>query len=131
MNMRENIESVHDSRHGGSDQTILRAARQLFLSGQPFEVDACYGPGMMHRGEAQPRRKFDINPTVPGVERADCRHLPFADATVSSIVADLPFAFGNHGTNRPSNKVSRGYSDPATLNACYSQFHSYEELSEA
>ena len=129
--MRENIGSVHDSRHGGSDQSILLAAMKMHNGGQPFEVDACFGPGMMYRGGVpEPLRKFDINLTVPGVEQADCRSLPFEAGTVGSIVCDLPFAFGNHGTNKPSNKTPRGYSDPATLNASYSHLHSYEELSE-
>jgi hypothetical protein len=38
--------------------------------------------------------------------------------------------FGQHGTNSPTNKVARGYSDPATLNGRFSQFASFEELRE-
>jgi hypothetical protein len=47
---------------------------------------------------------------------------------VGSVNFDPPFMWGNHGTNRPDNKVSRGYSDPATLNAVFSQFKSFDEL---
>jgi hypothetical protein len=102
------IKSVYDN-----DQEILLGIQQLHLNGKPFEVDPTYAKGMMYRdGVAEPRLKFDIAPQLPGVKRADCRRLPLANATVGSIICDLPHMFGFHGTNRPDNKVSRGYSTP-------------------
>jgi hypothetical protein len=96
--------------HYDNDQDILHGIQELHNEGQPLEVDVSFGRGMMYRAGVQaPKRKFDIAPQVPGVEQADCQDLPFADATVGSIIADLPHMFGNHGTNRPDNKTPRGY----------------------
>jgi hypothetical protein len=116
--------------HYDNDQDIIRGIEELHNNGEPFELDVSFGRGMMYRDGVQaPKRKFDIAPQLPGVERADCQHLPFTDASVSSIIADLPHMFGNHGTNRPG-QAARGYSDPGAMNAAYSQFASFEELSE-
>jgi hypothetical protein len=116
----------------GSDAEALVGILALHNAGQPFELDVTYSKGGFYRdGKVpQPLRKFDLHPELPDVEQADCRHLPFKNGTVSSIICDLPFMFGLHGTNRPDNKTPRGYSDPATLNGRFSQFASFYELRE-
>lgn len=113
-----------------SDEEALLGIMRLHNGGQPYELDPTYSKGAFYRDRvAAPQYKFDLHPE-PGVEKADCRSLPFADGVVSSIVFDPPFMWGCHGTNRPDNKTPRGYSDPATLNGRFSQFASFEELQE-
>jgi hypothetical protein len=54
--------------HYDNDQDILHGIVELHNGGQPFDVDACFGRGMMYRDGVQaPRRKFDIAPQLPGV----------------------------------------------------------------
>lgn len=61
-----------------------------------IEVDCTYSLGGFYKGGLvkEPRYKFDLNPQVEGVERCDCRALPFNDSTVSSIIYDPPFMYG-------------------------------------
>lgn len=116
--------------HYDNDQEILHGIVELHNDGQSFELDPCFGRGIMYRDGVQaPRRKYDIAPQLPDVEQCDCRCLPLADASIGSIICDLPHMFGNHGTNRPG-QAARGYSDPGAMNAAYSQFASFDELSE-
>jgi hypothetical protein len=113
----------------GSDEDALLGILKLHNNGEPFQLDPTFSKGAFYRGSVPaPKWKFDIAPELPGVKKADCRHLPFADGTIRSIVCDLPFMWGNHGTNSPTNKVVRGYSCPTTLNNRFSQFASFDEL---
>lgn len=70
---------------------ILRNIMKLYTQGRPFDCDATYSKGVFYKHVAQPVRKFDLWPAVPGVEQADARHLPLADASIESIVFDPPF----------------------------------------
>lgn len=56
-----------------------------------FEVDPTYSVGNFYKKILPPIYKFDIKPQVHGVVSADCRSLPFPDATVKSIMFDPPF----------------------------------------
>jgi hypothetical protein len=112
-----------------TDEEALLGIMQLHNGSQPYELDPTYSKGAFYRSKVPaPKYKFDLHPQLPGVEQADCQSLPFENGTVSSIVCDLPFMWGHHGTNRPDNKNPRGYSDPATLNGRFSQFASFAEL---
>lgn len=56
-----------------------------------FDLDATYSSGKMWDGLKQPRLKFDVKPTVVGVEEADVRHLPLETESISSAMFDPPF----------------------------------------
>ena len=56
-----------------------------------FDLDATYSSGKMWDGLKQPRLKFDVKPTVAGVEEADVRHLPLETESISSAMFDPPF----------------------------------------
>jgi hypothetical protein len=112
-----------------SDEEALLRAMQLHNNGQPLELDATYSKGAFYRGEVpEPNWKYDFAPELPAVKKADRRHVPFADDAIGSIVCDLPFMVGCHGTNNPANKVVRGYSCPTTFNNRFTQFASFEGL---
>jgi hypothetical protein len=112
-----------------SDEEALLGIMQLHLNGEPFQLDPTYSEGAFYRGKVPaPKLKFDLAPARPDVEQADCRQLPFADASIGSIIFDPPFMWGCHGTNNPANKVVRGYSCPTTLNNRFTQFASFDEL---
>jgi hypothetical protein len=112
-----------------TDQEALLGIMRLHNNGEPFEIDPTYSKGAFYRDQVpEPKYKFDRYPELPGVEQADCKDLPFADGSISSIIFDPPMMFGAHGTNNPNNKVARGYSDPTTLNNRFTQFTSFDEL---
>lgn len=70
---------------------ILRAISILHNGGKPFECDPTYSKGVFYRNFPEPRLKFDLMPQSPDVQQADCRALPLADSSVSSIMFDPPF----------------------------------------
>jgi hypothetical protein len=67
-----------------TDEEALLGIMQLHNDGQPFELDPTFSKGAFYRGKVPaPIWKYDLHPE-PGVKRADCRNLPFADGTVGS-----------------------------------------------
>ena len=56
-----------------------------------FEVDPTYSTGNFYKNIPEPKYKFDIKPQSKYVDKADCRHLPFANEAVASIMFDPPF----------------------------------------
>jgi hypothetical protein len=86
------------------DQIIL-GIMQLHNNDQPFDVDASYSLGGFYRSGRVPipALRFDLNPQVEGVQRADVKKLPLANASVQSIIFDPPFGFNPHGNISPAN----------------------------
>lgn len=79
-----------------SDQTrILGNISKLYLMGFPFHCDCTYSKGVFYKKLTPPLYKFDLNPQVEGVEKADARHLPLPDNHLKSIVFDPPFKASN------------------------------------
>jgi hypothetical protein len=112
-----------------TDQEAMLGIMKLHNNGEPFELDPTHSLGAFYRDQVPaPKYKFDLHPELPDVQQADCRDLPFAAGSISSIIFDPPMMFGCHGTNNPANKVARGYSDPTTLNNRFTQFASFDEL---
>ena len=56
-----------------------------------FELDPTYSIGKFYTGIPQPKYKFDIIPSAPGVIQADVRHLPIKNNSINSIMFDPPF----------------------------------------
>lgn len=50
-----------------------------------------YGNGSFWKGDTPPRYRFDIDPQVDGVERANSSALPLANESMNSMVFDPPF----------------------------------------
>lgn len=81
---------------------ILRWINELHLDGQWIECDPCYGAGNFYKPEdiQQPRYIYDINSysaTSRDIEvkqmplHIDCRDMPLADGSVTSLIFDPPF----------------------------------------
>jgi len=99
---------------------ILNAISKLYLDSKPFELDPCYGQGNFYRRFPEPKWKFDINPRVPGVKKADCRDLSqFSDNSVESIIFDPPFLCGG-GNNGIMHKKYGSFKNPAEMEKMYS-----------
>lgn len=76
------------------EHELLGDLLYLHNDGRGVEVDPCYSIGRFWRGLPQPQHKFDIAPQVEGVQRASSDHLPFAAASVQSVMFDPPFVIG-------------------------------------
>lgn len=75
-----------------SDQReIMRWIMRLYNDGDPPDVDATYSIGVFYQDLPKPQHKFDINPQIPGVQKADSRSLPLEDQSVKCLVFDPPF----------------------------------------
>lgn len=84
--MTEVISSV------SSNQTeILKWILKLYVTEATFEADSTYSKGGFYRDIPPPKYRFDITPQADEVVQADCRKLPLADASITSLVFDPPF----------------------------------------
>lgn len=70
-----------------SQEEIIRNIISLYTE---IECDPTYSKGNFYKNLPKPKYKFDINP-IKGVEKADCRKLPFEDCSLKSIMFDPPF----------------------------------------
>lgn len=56
-----------------------------------FDVDMTYGNGSFYKKIAEPKRKFDVDRKLKGVEYSNFKDLPLDDASQESVVFDPPF----------------------------------------
>lgn len=68
-----------------------------------FELDPTYSTGQFYAGIPKPKYRFDINPSAPGVIKADIRDLPIKSHSIRTIMFDPPFV-----TGMPTGKGKRG-----------------------
>ena len=76
------------------DQTeILLNILRLHVPSGVIDCDPTYSRGQFYRDGLikQPRLRFDLYPSGPGIEKADCRHLPIGDNALNSMILDPPF----------------------------------------
>ena len=78
-------------RSVSTDQTeILKWIMKLYVP-DGFEADSTYSKGGFYKDIPPPRLRFDLNPQSKDVIQADCRELPLADESISSLMFDPPF----------------------------------------
>ena len=72
---------------------IIRNILRLHVPSGQIDCDPTYSKGVFYADGTipQPRLRFDLYPSGPGIEKADCRHLPLEDATLNCIILDPPF----------------------------------------
>ncbi len=102
-----------------SQTEILTAILHLYIPEGCFEVDTtCSKGGFYKNGEVpQPTHCSDLVPQMPCVQQADCRALPFASESVSSIMFDPPFL----ATTGPSLKTESGNRINRRFSVCASE----------
>lgn len=89
--------SKHHKSVFTNEQELLSSLIELH-SPWGIEIDPMFFKGNFYKdGIAMPPYRFDINPQVDGVEKADARILPFVDNMFNSMILDPPFMFGIHG----------------------------------
>lgn len=74
-----------------SQDEILKWILKLYVPAGRFEVDPTYSVGGFYKNIPPPGKCFDLHPVCPGVRKADCRHLPLDNASITSMILDPPF----------------------------------------
>ena len=87
------------------EKRIISSIMILYNSGDAFDCDPTYSKGVFWRGLPEPLLKYDLNPTIEGVERQDCRNLPLEDESISSIMFDPPFIIQASKTSKIANRL--------------------------
>lgn len=102
-----------------SQKRILRWIMDLWAP-DGFELDPTYARGAMYRGGdiPQPRWKFDLAPSIPGVEKADVRSLPLESGIVASTMFDPPFLH-HAGEGSRMGALYASYFNQRELHAMY------------
>ncbi len=93
--MKKHYKSVFDN-----EQELLKALIDIHLNGEDIELDPMYFKGNFYKnGVNPPQYKFDLNPQVEGVEKADAGFLPLPIQFegIRSVILDPPFMVANHG----------------------------------
>ena len=96
------------------DQTeILLSILRLHVPSGVIDCDPTYSKGQFYKDGLikQPRLRFDLYPSGPGIEKADCRHLPIADSTLNCMILDPPFlaTTGKSLSGRIGNIINRRF----------------------
>lgn len=107
-----------------NEQELLKALIEIHLGGKDIELDPMYFKGNFYKdGINPPKYKFDINPQIDGVEKADAGFLPLPIEfeSVESVILDPPFLFGIHGKTKEyySSKTHTIFKDFGELEQCY------------
>jgi len=107
-----------------NEQELLKALIDIHLDKKDIELDPMYFKGNFYKdGVNQPKYKFDINPQVEGVEKADAGFLsmPIMFESIKSVILDPPFLFGVHGKTKEyySSKTHTIFKDFDELEQCY------------
>lgn len=74
------------------EQEILRNILKLHCHGKDIELDPTYSIGNFYKqGLAIPKYRYDIEPQVEGVQKANAEKIPLPDNHVSVSIFDPPF----------------------------------------
>lgn len=111
----------------GYDQgEIIRNILKLHVPEGRIDCDPTFSTGAFYNctGIEAPPFKYDICPQAEGVVKADARHLPLADASVSCMMLDPPFLAtkGKSLKAGDGNRINRRfgvYPDEKSLHQCY------------
>ena len=96
-----------------SQTEILRNILALHVPGGVIDCDPTYSTGGFYRDGTipPPRLRFDIEPQMEGVVRADCRNLPLDADSLNCMVFDPPFLAtkGKSLDSGTGNRINRRF----------------------
>ena len=104
---------------------IIRNILRLHVPDGRIDCDPTYSTGGFYKtGVEPPALRFDIEPQADGVVRADARHLPLEDGSISCMIFDPPFlaTTGKSLREGPGNIINRRfgvYPDESQLHRFY------------
>ena len=77
-----------------SQEEIIKNCIKLYCP-NGIELDPTYSIGNFYKEINPPIFKYDLEPQIDGVIKADCQQLPHEDNSIQSIMFDPPFVAGN------------------------------------
>ena len=105
---------------------IIRNILKLHVPEGRIDCDPTFSIGAFYNasGIEAPKHKFDINPQINGVSKADARALPLDDGCISCMILDPPFLAtkGKSLITGNGNRINRRfgvYPDEISLHRCY------------
>lgn len=103
----------------GYDETeMITNILHLHSLNNEIDLDPTYSKGNFYKkGIKKPKYKFDLNPQVPEVQKADAGNLPFGDNELLTIMFDPPFLFRDRKAENNDRICGR-----------FSYFQTFEEL---
>ena len=109
-----------------SQTEIIRDILKLHVPQGFIDCDCTYSTGVFYRDGLvqEPKYKFDINPSIEGVEQADCRELPLKDASISCLMFDPPFLWtkGSSLNKEDGNIINKRFSVYPTAKDLYNMY---------
>lgn len=100
---------------------ILSGIVDLHCDGE-IHCDATFGNGAFYKAMPPPLLKFDIDPQVDGVVKADSQDLPVDDCSLSSIMFDPPFL--------TYVKEAREHNDKCIMSRRFGGYYTYQQLED-
>lgn len=78
-----------------SEEEILKDILELHCP-HGIDLDPCYSIGSFYErsGISRPKYRFDIEPSIGGVTKANANNLPLPDSSIKSVMFDPPFVIG-------------------------------------
>lgn len=92
---------------------IIRNILRLHVPGERIDCDPTFSIGAFYKGTGvePPALRFDIEPQAEGVIKADARHLPLENESISCMIFDPPFLAtkGKSLTEGKGNIINRRF----------------------
>ena len=95
-----NLSPKHYTSVFSNEQELLKVILKIHIKTETFDLDPMFFKGNFYKEIPQPKYKFDINPLILGVEKANAIKLSLTDKSINSIILDPPFMFGIHGKTK-------------------------------
>lgn len=113
--------SKHWLSYSEDQNQLLEAIIKLHCDGE-IHCDATFGNGMFYKKVKPPELKFDIDPQLDGVVKADSRDLPVENSSLRSIMFDPPFL--------TYIRQSRGHNAKCVMSKRFGGYYTYDELED-
>lgn len=94
LSRRSGQATVSNTVTTGTNATLIAEAARLYLRGGDTVADVTYSTGIFWRRTSTSRftlLRSDLEPCTSGVIAADCRALPYRNASVDVVVLDPPY----------------------------------------
>ena len=98
--MKEAI-AVNIMKSVSDNQSEIIASIMSLYCPAGFDLDPTYSKGVFYKKIPEPKLKYDLEPQIDDVLRADCRKLPLSNNSLASIMFDPPFVGGSRKDGKP------------------------------
>jgi len=114
---KELVKSVYKDQ-----QDIIRVVIRLYCP-KGIDLDPTFSLGKFYSTSMPPRLRFDIDPQIDGVVKADCRNLPLGNESVASIMFDPPFIVGINSDNTRTGIINGRFGAYKSVEELWEMYH--------